>query len=1385
MAHDPAVLGVPLVAACEEEHHSSRAATHEVGEQPYNASLCGLIWVTWVPRGILRRIKELGQGELLAVRDCYDLMPGSEPQSLYDGLAAAWRKQLVASGSQASLLRACWSVYWCRLSFVIMGFIFMSLVSLLDPLFVNLLITYAGDREASMVWGIFLCCTFLMSRLTYICTENSLVFFREIVGQKIKSGLMAMIFRKTMILGQDSVLSFSSGKMNNMITTDVESMRSALLYCDGLFNVPLRCLICTAALWHLLGNAVWAGVVFMLVQGNTNQPVMYFAKKRNKKAKEATDARVRLVGEILQASHLIKCYAWEEAATEKVIQARNNEIGELWRYTLLQIVIGFIMGSLIPLTMVVLFASYSFLNPDEPLTAATVFTAVNLLEQLRNSLWQLPWMLVQFMEARVAAQRIQGVMFLSEAQLPATKTIGSLSTHHLVDGEPLLALSTSPAVELMPQSYSVDVNKEMAIALAGASFKWRPKASECDDEPPSRPERRCCMGFSLLRFWPCAAEQTPNVGACSVNTAAAFELAKLHLMVPRGALVMVVGATASGKTSLLQAILGEMPQSGAAESSSIYVDRSQPIAFAPQQPWIFNASCRDNILFGADYDRKRLAQCIRCCDLERDFALLPAGELTRVGEKGIALSGGQKARLALARAVYRSEASELFVLDDPYSALDPHVAQKVHKRVVCDHLAAKTRIVVTNRLEFVGSCDLLVALDGGHIETVGTYREVAESSSVLQNLLAAHSFGKEEGKDVQPGLQRALSAKSDGSIEEEQVEAYKQDSDDEAGEEFRASGNLNPQVIRHYVCQMGGVIVLVAIILLNGAVEALRLAGVWWLGQWTSKPREGSDESFCLAIYVTLNLANVMLGLVASAITYWRGFHAATGLHNDLFASVMRAPMSFFQGTPHGRLINRFSKDTSEIDSGLVQTLSYMVSSFASTICTFCLLGANAIFALLLFAPCIGIYIHVQCRFNRAVTELRRLAKTTASPVYDHFSNLYRENGISVVRAFHEVDNQVLRSNQLIAWQMRSPMTTWYVESWYYQRVEPLGALLVFLVSLYIALGHNRITAGSAALGLNLSLSLIYGLPGCIRMFTEVSLKFNCVERVLEYTTQLPAEAAATVDGHQPPHGWPSTGVLVVEQLALRYGPDKPLALRGLTFKLDAGERIGVVGRTGAGKSSVLTALFRIVEPEPGSKLILDNQDLLAMGLKDLRSAITLVPQDPILFRASLRYNCDPFSQHSDEALWAALDAAQLGTWLRSQQHAESSGRDEATSQQQDLHDPLQTEVQDGGQNLSAGQRQMVALARAMLRCSRVVLLDEATAALDAGADAAIQQAIRICFRGSSMLTIAHRLGTILDSDRIMVLDQGLIAELGPPAELRAKQGGLFHNMLADAERAT
>ncbi|CAE7230000.1 ABCC2, partial [Symbiodinium natans] len=1346
----------------------------EPSNEAFQGNCISRSFLTWV-FPLCRRSADVEQ---LQVSDLFEVEADARPEVQVKSFLERWRAKVGSlPGRQRRrsgwlLLRVLGALHIPRLRWYWMLRLMQAFLDFSFPLFLNLLVKFVEQDNAPVWQGLLLSLALFSSESLCALVDAAASVGLQAIGLRIRASLVSAIFRKVLLLRQDSMLSFSTGKLNNMITTDVDKARRALRYLHVLLlTAPLKIFISLWSLHSLVGPSVFIGLSWMGVVILLNPAMMYIMNRLEDRQQATTDERVRKVTEVISSINVIKCYGWEEPATAKVEEARSAELLALWRLYCLYTVFEGLWSSIVPCCTALMFASYTWLNPEKPLTPAQAFTAISLLSMVQDPLFTIPWVLNLIIEAFVAAKRIEGLFWLTESQLPAISALGTFlpsaqEEHH----------RRASMASMVPP---LKLDTGSAIRLDHASFAWKDEESE---EGSRNPE---------------SMEQGERRGD--------FQLEDLTLHVQKGSLVAVVGPTGSGKSSFLQALLGEMPKKEG--SGKVEVSRTKPIAFVPQQPWVFNATIRQNILFGEPYSEIHYKDCLRSCDLEEDLKNLQAGDQTRVGEKGIALSGGQKARICLARAAYRMRDSNIYLLDDPYSALDSRVAWRCHEALVTGLLARKTRVVAMNRLEFLSSCDQVVVMSNGQIEAAGRYQEVVQSSTVLQALLKSQGLAERAQAQAElpcsspPTFSRALSASSGGSAPDGHHEEEEEDDEEAEGveEEERATGQIKKEVFVYYLRAMGGCCRVSLLSSLYIGSEAVTLCLPVWLAVWTAASTGASEVSldltmYYLSIYVILSVLVIVLATLRDLAGNVYGFMAARRLHLAMWTSVLRAPMSFFQDTPQGRIINRFSKDMSEIDKDVVWTVINTFVPVLGVLGNFAMVGGIAYYSVIAFLPAFFFYYKLWKYYNKAVLDVKRISKVQGSHVYDHFNNLCRENAISVVRAFRQAEQQCRMSDGFIVDQQRPDYTQMFLSQWFSLRIELLGSILTLLVSVFITLGREGLVSPSkAALVLNFAGECTGSIEQLIGQVAEFSMAFNCVERVRHYAEELPSEAPAVTE-LRPPPGWPNRGVLQVKDLQLRYKPHLPLVLKGLTFTMKEGERVGVVGRTGAGKSSLLLALLRIAEPEPGSSIELDGQDVLQMGLQDLRRAVAMIPQEPVLFQETLRYNCDPFDQHSAEAIWDALREAQLASWVRRRGGEEADpareeddvdyedrGTNPPASQLQKL---LSLEIKENGQNLSAGQRQMVAIARAVLRSSKLVVLDEATAAVDASTDEALQKAIRRCFTGASSLTIAHRLQTIIDCERILVLAEGKIAEFDSPKVLRADERGVFRSMLDEVEHA-
>uniref|UniRef100_A0A8D0F2B5 Canalicular multispecific organic anion transporter 1 n=1 Tax=Strix occidentalis caurina TaxID=311401 RepID=A0A8D0F2B5_STROC len=832
-----------------------------------------------------------------------------------------------------------------------------------------------------------------------------------------------------------------------------------------------------------------------------------------------------------------------------------------------------------------------------------------------------------------------------------------------------------------------------------------------------------------------------------------------------GSLVAVVGAVGSGKSSLVSAMLGEM------ENIKGHINIQGSLAYVPQQAWIQNATLKDNILFGSELDEARYQQVIKACALLPDLELLPAGDQTEIGEKGINLSGGQKQRVSLARAVYSN--ADIYVLDDPLSAVDAHVGKYLFKHVLGPKglLQKKTRILVTHSISFLPQVDNIVVLVAGAVSEHGSYSTLLANRGAFAQFLNLYGSQEEDASEKNTtgtgnttgllqleglcmclGVMKTLrhdpsKLKGQQLIEKEAVE----------------TGKVKFSMYLRYLHAVGlwySFWVAVGYVGQYAAFVGTNL----WLSAWTDDAERYLNQTYPveqrdlrIGVFGALGVSQALFLLFATLLSAHGAMRASRVMHQQLLSNILRVPMSFFDTTPTGRIVNRFAKDIFTIDETIPMSFRSWLSCFMAIISTLLMISLATPFFALIIIPLSIIYYFVLRFYVSTSRQLRRLDSVTRSPIYSHFGETV--SGLSVIRAYGH-QQRFLKQNESTMDINQKSVHSWIVSNrWLAIRLEFVGSLVVFFSGLLAVISKGTLEGGIVGLSVSSALNVTQTLNWLVRMSSELETNIVAVERVHEYTKV--KNEAPWVTEKRPPRGWPSKGEIQFVDYKVRYRPELELVLQGVTCNIAGTEKVGVVGRTGAGKSSLTNCLFRLLEAAGGSILI-DEVDIATIGLHDLRQNLTIIPQDPVLFTGTLRMNLDPFDQYTDEEVWKALELAHLKTYV------------------QDLPEGLLHLVSEGGENLSVGQRQLVCLARAVLRKAKILILDEATAAVDLETDNLIQTTIRSEFADCTVLTIAHRLHTIMDSNRVMVLQAGRIVEYDSPEELLKKQG-VFSVMAKDA----
>ncbi|CAD6272620.1 unnamed protein product [Miscanthus lutarioriparius] len=814
-------------------------------------------------------------------------------------------------------------------------------------------------------------------------------------------------------------------------------------------------------------------------------------------------------------------------------------------------------------------------------------------------------------------------------------------------------------------------------------------------------------------------------------------LKEINVRAVRGEKIAVCGPVGAGKSSLLCAMLGEIPRMSGSTS------------------WIQSGTVRDNVLFGKPMNTEDYEKAIRCCALDKDIENFPHGDLTEIGQRGLNMSGGQKQRIQLARAVYND--ADIYLLDDPFSAVDAHTAATLFNDCVMAALQNKTVILVTHQVEFLSKVDKILVMENGEITQEGTYEVLLQSGTAFEQLVNAHR----DSKTTLGSQDRGKGAEEPGTFLQNQIQMIPQNSEAEISdanllsvqlteEEKRELGEAGLKPYKDYVSVSKGRFLLVLLILAQCAFVILQCLATYWLAI-AIQSRQFSVV-LVVGVYAVMAAASCLFAYIRSLLAAHFGLKASREFFSGFMDSLFRAPMLFFDSTPTGRIMTRASSDVSILDFDIPYTMSFVISGTVEVAGTIIIMTMVTWQVVLVVVPVVIVLLYIQRYYIASARELVRINGTTKAPVMNFAAESML--GVTTIRAFAATKRFIQRNLQLIDTDATLFFYTNAALEWVLLRVEALQILVIITSSiLLVTLPEGAVAPGFLGLCLSYALTLSSAQVFLTRFYSNLENYIISVERIMQFM-HLPEEPPAVIPNRRPP-SWPSEGRIDLDNLRVKYRPNAPTVLRGISCTFTAGNKIGVVGRTGSGKTTLLSALFRLIDPYSG-RILIDDLDICTIGLKDLRMKLSIIPQEPTLFRGSVRSNVDPLGLHCDEEIWEVLDKCQLKKTISA------------------LPGLLESPVSDDGENWSAGQRQLFCLARVLLRRNKILVLDEATASIDSATDAILQRVIKKECSGCTVITIAHRVPTVTDSDMVMVLSYGKMIEYSRPSILMENKNSAF-----------
>ncbi|EOA29723.1 hypothetical protein CARUB_v10012810mg [Capsella rubella] len=1271
-----------------------------------DAGLFSLATLSW-----LNPLLSLGAKRPLDLKDIPLLAPKDRAKTNYKVLNFKWEKLKAENPSKPpslawAILKSFWKEAACNAVFAGLN----TLVSYVGPYLLNDFVNYLGGKETYPHEGYILAGIFFVAKLAETLTTRQWYLGVDILGMHVRSALTAMVYRKGLKLSSLTKQNHTSGEIVNYMAVDVQRVGDYSWYLHDMWMLPLQIVLALGILYRSVGLAALATLVATVFSIIATIPLAKIQEDYQDKLMTAKDERMRKTSECLRNMRILKLQAWEDRYRVVLEDMRNTEFKWLQKALYSQAFITFIFWSSPIFVAAITFATAIGLGTQ--LTAGGVLSALATFRILQEPLRNFPDLVSMMAQTKVSLDRISG--FLLEEELQEDATI------------------------ILSQGMS-----DTSVEINDGCFSWDP---------------------SWVR---------PT-------------LFGIHLKVQRGMRVAVCGVVGSGKSSFLSCILGEIPKI----SGEVRICGSA--AYVSQSAWIQSGNIEENILFGSPMDKAKYKNVIHACSLKRDLELFSHGDQTIIGDRGINLSGGQKQRVQLARALYQD--ADIYLLDDPFSAVDAHTGSELFKEYILTALADKTVIFVTHQVEFLPTTDLILVLRDGKIIQSGKYEELLQAGTDFLSLVSAHHEAIEamdipnhssEDSDSNQVLDQSLphnpkSNASSSNIEilakevqegpsgsnqkaiKEKKKAKRLRKKQLVQEEERVRGRVSMKVYWSYMAAAYKGLLIPLIIIAQSLFQFLQIASNWWMA-WANPQTEGDQakvsSTVLLLVFISLAFGSSVFIFVRAILVATFGLAAAQKLFLNMLRSVFRAPMSFFDSTPAGRILNRVSIDQSVVDLDI----PFRLGGFAST--TIQLIGivgvmTNVTWQVFLLVIPTGIAcLWMQKYYMASSRELVRIVSIQKSPIIHLFGESIA--GAATIRGFGQEKRFMKRNLYLLDCFARPFFCSIAAIEWLCLRMELLSTFVfAFCMLLLVSFPHGTIDPSMAGLAVTYGLNLNARLSRWILSFCKLENKIISIERIYQYS-QIPSEAPTLIEDAHPPATWPENGTIEINNLKVRYGENLPTVLHGINCVLPGGKKIGIVGRTGSGKSTLIQALFRLIEPYAG-QIIIDGIDISSIGLHDLRGRLSIIPQDPTLFEGTIRGNLDPLEEHTDQEVWQALDKSQLGDIVRAKDQK------------------LDTPVLENGDNWSVGQRQLVALGRALLKQARILVLDEATASVDSATDNLIQKILRTEFGDCTVCTIAHRIPTVIDSDMVLVLSDGLVAEFDTPTRLLEDKSSMFLRLVTE-----